>query len=61
MVDRECMCVCVSESWSIALDDVYDIDWLLSRSFLISDLDIVNNVIAARTSNVLSGPCNQGR
>lgn len=27
------------DSHTIVLDDVYDIDWLLSGSFLISDLD----------------------
>lgn len=48
-------------SRSVVLDDVYDIDWLLSRSLLISDLNIVNIVIAARASDVSSGPCNQGR
>lgn len=51
----------MSKSQSIVLDGVYDSDWLLSRSFLISDLDIVNIVIAARTSNVLSGLRNQGQ
>lgn len=51
----------MSESQGIVLDGVFDSDCLLSRSFLISDLDIVNIVIAARTSNASIGLCNQGQ
>ena len=51
--DGVCMCQ------SIFIHDIYDIDWLLSRSCLISHLEIVNIVIAVCKSNFLSGLCNQ--
>lgn len=51
---------CSSESQSIVLDDVYDIDCLLSRSFLISDWDTCEHCDCNENISCLEWPLQSG-